>query len=153
MSQEAKMLEMMVIDDDEGLRESIVDSLAFYGENLGIAVNVDSASDGREGLAKFNERLQNKRPYDAVLTDLSMPVMDGAQVAAEVKRLRPETLVYIISGWQSDSRYTERSGVASGLADKFISKPFDDDIFKTILQEVATKKYPTNSTIHPPPQS
>ena len=64
---------VLLVDDDEDIRESIADVLRHYG------FRVETAADGRDAL----ERLRAGGPAPAViLLDLMMPVMDGWQFRA-----------------------------------------------------------------------
>jgi CheY-like chemotaxis protein len=64
-----------VVDDEEDVRQAICDILAFAGcEPVG-------ASNGREALERLRER-----DFDLVVTDLQMPIMDGWQLIAAIRR-------------------------------------------------------------------
>ncbi len=86
MSQ-ARMPVVLTIDDDQAVRESLVNFLEDFG------YTVLQAADGEAGLAVLVE----SRP-DMVLVDLRMPRMDGLQVLARARALAPETPVMVISG-------------------------------------------------------
>jgi sigma-B regulation protein RsbU (phosphoserine phosphatase) len=78
---------ILVIDDDDALRESLV----AYLDDSGFAVS--QAGNGREGI----ERFRSNSP-DLILCDLRMPEMDGLQVLEQVKRESPEMPFIIVSG-------------------------------------------------------
>lgn len=72
--------------------------------------SVTTAASAQEGL-----RLVTTRNFDTVLLDYEMPGMNGCDVALEIKRVRPELVIILLSG----------SGVpiyASTLVDAFILK-------------------------------
>ena len=79
---------ILVIEDEEQIRTMLVDALAEAGHN------VESATDGLAGLARFQGG-----HFDVVLTDLSLPECSGLDVARSVKRMHPETPVVLITGW------------------------------------------------------
>lgn len=79
---------ILVIEDEEQIRTMLVDALAGAGHN------VESATDGLAGLARFQGG-----HFDVVLTDLSLPECSGLDVARSVKRMHPETPVVLITGW------------------------------------------------------
>src|SRR5512136_2842961 len=58
-----------------------------------------SAENGKIGLEIFKEYVP-----DIIITDINMPVMDGIKMAAEIKALRPETIIIIISAY-GDTNY------------------------------------------------
>ena len=84
---EGKKGRILVVDDDELVREVLAGALAFMG------FDVDLAGSGAEGL-----RLFLKRPFDLVLTDLQMPGMDGFTLAIQVKDESPEIPVVLMTG-------------------------------------------------------
>jgi CheY-like chemotaxis protein len=76
MPTESAPRRILVVDDDDGIREVLTAALAADGHA------VDSARDGDEALA-----LLELRPYDLVLSDLQMPRVDGPSLY-ETLRLR-----------------------------------------------------------------
>ena len=105
-------LSILTIEDDEGMRQSIVS----YLEDLGIGVF--QASGGREGVELF----ERHRP-DIVFTDLMMAEVDGLAVVEEIKRKNPETPVVVISG--TGSVVYAMEAVRKGAWD-YITKPIGD---------------------------
>ncbi len=86
-------LNLLCIDDDlDGLkvRKVLLETFGF---------RVTTAGGGRKGLRAFKTH-----DYDAVVLDYQMPEMDGAAVAREIKRLRPQVPVMILSAlpWLPD---------------------------------------------------
>jgi len=79
---------ILVIEDEEQIREMLVDALTRAGHR------VESAPDGLSGLACFQ-----RGSFDVVVTDLSLPERSGLDVARAIKRLRPATPVVLITGW------------------------------------------------------
>lgn len=80
-------LTILIIDDEEGIRESLSDIFADEG------YTVFSASTGEEGLKILRE--QNS---DLVLLDVWLPGIDGIQTLKEVKQMQPDLPVIMISG-------------------------------------------------------
>ena len=79
---------VLVVDDDAIVREVICTYLAEDGYEVTPAVN------GRDGLEKFCGG-----EFDMVLTDRSMPEMEGDEFAREVKKRRPDVPVILITGF------------------------------------------------------
>lgn len=79
--------ELLVIDDDNIVRESIV----AYLEDSGFIVH--QAANGRSGLEIFNQR----NPQ-LVITDLRMPDIDGLKILKEIRKLNDQIPVIVISG-------------------------------------------------------
>ncbi len=84
---------LLVIDDDPLLREALLRILETEGHDVTV---VDG---GQAGIDAFSSAHQEGKPFDAVMTDLGMPYVDGRHVAAAVKRLSPRTPVILLTGW------------------------------------------------------
>jgi serine phosphatase RsbU (regulator of sigma subunit) len=78
---------VLIIDDDDAVRESLVAYLDDSG------YDVSQASEGETGLSVFTQQAP-----DVILCDLRMPKMDGLTVLSEIKRRSPETPVIVVSG-------------------------------------------------------
>lgn len=65
-----------------------------------------SPCTGRAGVDQFERSVRSGELFDAVITDLGMPDMDGRRVARLVKSAHPGTPVILLSGW------TQRAGEA-----------------------------------------
>jgi signal transduction histidine kinase/ActR/RegA family two-component response regulator len=85
-------LRLLLIDDDPVLLKALEDALAGEGHAVTIA------NDGAGGIEAFAAR-DGKEGFDAVITDLGMPHVDGRQVAAAIKSLSPETPIILLTGW------------------------------------------------------
>ncbi len=81
------MTELLIIDDDTIVRESIT----AYLEDSGFVVHEESC--GRSGLKRFKQTSP-----DIVITDLRMPDLDGLSILQEIRKLSPDTPVIVISG-------------------------------------------------------
>lgn len=81
------MTELLIIDDDTIVRESI----ATYLEDSGFQVYEESC--GQSGLEKFKQSSPR-----IVITDLRMPGIDGLSILKSIRKLSPETPVIVISG-------------------------------------------------------
>ena len=80
------MLKILVVDDEEIIRNILLDMLSQDGHS------VQTAVDGRDAL----EYLENDS-WDLVLSDLTMPRLDGAALLKIIRERWPETLVIIIT--------------------------------------------------------
>jgi signal transduction histidine kinase/ActR/RegA family two-component response regulator/HAMP domain-containing protein len=84
---------LLVIDDDPLLREALFRILEAEGHE------VTTVDGGQVGIDAFTEAHRSGQPFDAVMTDLGMPYVDGRSVAAAVKKLSPGTPVILLTGW------------------------------------------------------
>lgn len=102
---------LLVVDDDAFMRDVLADALE--GEGWRIL----SAGSGEEALA-----LLGRHPVQVVLSDQSMPGMQGTELMARVCREYPHTVRLILSGL-SEVEAIERA-CAAGLVDRRLAKPW-----------------------------
>jgi len=81
---------VLVVDDEERFRTNLQKMLTLQG------LAVAARGSAREALAELE-----REPYDVVLLDVRMPEMDGLTALAEIKQLRPDTEVIVLSGHAS----------------------------------------------------
>ena len=84
-------LNVLVVEDDEALRESSQQLLSY------LFAEVDAAVDGRDAL----DQLAAKN-YDIVLTDLRMPRMSGFQLLQEIRQQSPQQPIVVISAHEDE---------------------------------------------------
>ncbi len=101
---------ILLIDDDEGLRESLQLVLSAEG------YEVSGAEDAHAALA----RLKNSS-FDVVLCDLRMPGMDGMELLPQLVRRMPQTPVIMMSAYGTDDLALE--AMNRGAHD-YLTKPF-----------------------------
>jgi PAS domain S-box-containing protein len=106
----ARPLSVLVVDDEEHVRETLAEMVEVLGHK------VRRADGGRAALSALNEV-----DFDLVFTDLSMPEMDGWEVARAVRRLSPRTRIAVVTGYGRDAARTQ----GDAPADTVIGKPFD----------------------------
>jgi DNA-binding NtrC family response regulator len=82
---------VLVVDDQDGVRQAIVDQLALIG------IEARTARDGREAL----QLCQAACDFDAVLADVVMPEIGGVELAGRLKQLRPDLPVILMTGHES----------------------------------------------------
>jgi CheY-like chemotaxis protein len=78
---------ILCIDDDEDVLECEKEFLESFG------YTVLTALSGGEGL-----KLADKHPVDVVIVDYFMPEMNGPEVAVEVRRVKPQARIILLSG-------------------------------------------------------
>ena len=80
---------LLCVDDDPGIRQLYEAMLGTYGYEVLVA------EGGHQALNLFRSKASE---IDAVISDYEMPGMNGAQLAAELKRCDPEIPVIVVSG-------------------------------------------------------
>ena len=132
MAEEQRQLEILVIDDDPGIRDLLADLITDYAEE-----KATIAVDGRDGINKYVEMLEAGTPYDVVFTDLKMPNKNGVDVIREVKKRSPKTLVYVITGYEENDEYEKLSAQLKELKpDGVIPKPFDKKCILNLIEQI-----------------
>jgi CheY-like chemotaxis protein len=116
---------ILIAEDEFGLAELLKDMLSEHGYDVTLAIN------GRLALDILGERR-----VDLVITDMIMPVMDGAELAIEIRKsqlLRDIPVVAMTS-------LPLASVKPAGLYDAVLRKPFTPDLLLTTMQECLSKK-------------
>jgi two-component system nitrogen regulation response regulator NtrX len=118
---------VLVVDDETGIREAIRMTLEYEG------YRIDEARSGQEGIDKAT-----KVPYDAILLDIKMPVLDGIEVLENLKEQKVATPVIMVSGHgdiQTAVECTKRG------AFDFLEKPLNrDKLLLSVRNAVRTQK-------------
>jgi len=103
----------VLVVDDEDLILNVMKSFFLRRRDF-----CDVAANGIEAL-----RFVQNQSYDLILSDISMPGMDGLELVRQVKKLRPQTVCILMSGL--GSRGDVISALKIGVFD-FIDKPMPD---------------------------
>jgi CheY-like chemotaxis protein len=103
---------VLVVDDEEPIRKLARTIL----ERAGLTVL--TAEDGNKGMALFREHADT---IHAVLLDLTMPGMDGAEVLEYIQRVRPQVRVLLCSGYNEQDVVTRMHGYRPA---GFLRKPY-----------------------------
>ena len=114
-------MKVLLVEDSKTI-QLILRSLL---EQLGI-VDVDTASDGEEGLRKLEAE-----QFDLVLLDLHLPVIDGFGVLESMKEKGIEALVIVVS---SDSDYRQIMKTKELGAFGYITKPFNRQALESAVR-------------------
>jgi DNA-binding NtrC family response regulator len=103
-------LELLIIEDDAGLRAEIAWLLGEAGHT------VSEASDGAEGL-----KLAAQRHFDGVFCDIRVPRIGGMAVFEQLRRDAPATSVVLMTGF---ANVTDAKAALRGGAIDYLTKPF-----------------------------
>jgi PAS domain S-box-containing protein len=112
---------ILVVDDDEGVRDLAEESLKRAG------LSVLCASDGRTGVETFHQHQDEIR---AVLLDRTMPDISGEEAFDEIRRIRPDARIVLVSGYSQER-------AVQGFSDRdlagFLQKPF---LPETLIEKI-----------------
>jgi len=121
-----EVAKILVVDDDQGMREFLEIMLTKEG------YRVTCAGDAGKALNRCK-----KEQFDLIITDLKMPKMDGITFLKEVKGISPETMVILITAYASGE--TAVTAMKEGVYD-YIEKGIDIEDLKKIIREALEKK-------------
>jgi two-component system response regulator PilR (NtrC family) len=119
---------ILIVDDEQSICEVL--SISLRKEGYVVA----SETNPRRALERFK-----REPFDLVLQDLKMPEMDGIDLLREIKKIREETVVIIMTAYSTWDRAVE--AMRLGAYD-YIKKPFDTqiDIKGTIARSLQSRE-------------
>ncbi len=116
-----KTLTILYVEDEEGIRKKISDSLRYYTKE------VLEAKDGEEGLQLYQE----KNP-DIVYTDILMPKMDGISLVKEIRKSDKKIPIVLVTA------HTEKSYLLNAVElhlEQYIVKPISLKELKNSLKK------------------
>ena len=119
-------IKVLVVDDEEIVRESLAGWLEKDGYTLQMAPGGQEAIDALK-----------REPYSILLADLKMPGVDGLQVLEEAKRLQPEVVVVIMTAYATVD--TAVSAMKLGAYD-YLVKPFDPEELSLMLEKIVSQQ-------------
>lgn len=114
---------VMIVDDEDAVRAVARHTLETNG------YSVITASDGAEALLVF---FRSRIPIKAVITDMFMPVMEGAALIRALKRHSPELKVVAMGGLADQEEVAIQAGLSRGL---FLHKPFSAEQLVRMLHK------------------
>ena len=113
---------ILLVDDDSALLQALPETVRLHMEG----VEIDTCDSAHEAL----ERIE-ATDYDAIVTDIKMPGMDGLALLLEIKERRPNTPTLLITG--HGERDLAVQALRGGAYD-FLQKPIDRNYFIASLE-------------------
>ncbi len=124
---------ILVVDDERSMRDFLKILLQKEGHTVVTAHNGESALDC----------LKNQE-FDLIISDIRMPGMGGLELLGAVKELHPDLPVIMITAFASPDDAVQ--AMKSGAFD-YISKPFNVDEIKSVIESATTKKKGSAPTV------
>ena len=118
-------MNILVVEDDQSIREGIAAFLSEFGYTM------LEAKDGREALSKFNKDIH------LVILDIQLPFINGLELLKEIRK--QSMLPVLILTAFSDEEY--KIEAFTGLADGYIEKPFSLPLLKARIDSLIQKNY------------
>jgi PAS domain S-box-containing protein len=114
---------ILVVDDETSILEITRETLETYG------YKVMAAHDGAEAIAIY---ARHKDSIQVVITDMMMPVMDGAATIRALRRINPQVKIIASSGFMEDAKIAEFVG--DGI-EAFLHKPYTADKLLDVIHQ------------------
>lgn len=112
LSGRGDMAKILVVEDDDSIRDFTARALRASGHT------VDTAEDGDSGLQQV---VDAGREYELVLSDIRMPVMNGIEMAKRASSSHPDLKILLMTGY---AEQRERAADLQDIVVDVISKPF-----------------------------
>jgi len=120
---------LLFIDDEEGVRRSIVRALKRE------PYNVHTAENGEAGIEFFKHHLAK---ISTVISDYKMPGIDGLETLTAIGAMNPESTRIILTGYAT----MEAAIMATNEGvDGFLTKPFDNAELRAKIREISIRKH------------
>jgi two-component system, response regulator YesN len=122
------MLKLMIVDDENLFREALIKTIPWNDLGFEVCCEAENGFDALEKIAEFKP--------DIALVDINMPMMDGIELAAEIKESGLDVRVIIITGYNEFSY--ARQAIEVGV-ENYLLKPIDEDQLIKVLNSVKKK--------------
>ncbi|MBF0209510.1 MAG: response regulator [Desulfamplus sp.] len=119
---------ILIVDDDIGLRSILVKSFKVIGFNCSEAENAVTA---------YNMICNGVKQIDLVISDISMPVMDGIELMQKVKKQFPEIDFIIMTGFSGEYSYVD---IIDAGASDYMTKPFGINSVAAKIERIEREK-------------
>jgi signal transduction histidine kinase len=119
---------ILLVDDDHSLLEALPEAIRLRMDGL----QIDTADTASSALERLHEV-----DYDAIVTDIKMPGMDGLALLEEIQQIRPRTPTLLITGHGEQDLAVQ---ALRGGAYDYIAKPIDRDYFVASLERAIQLK-------------
>lgn len=126
-------LTVLFVEDEQNLRNALESAI---GDEFGKFI---VARDGDDGLKKFK-----KHKPDIVITDIMMPIIDGLEMAKEIKHISKQTPIIVLSAFSEKERLLKAIDVG---IDKYLIKPIDPDELLMTLRILAKELFDQSDVI------
>ncbi|GFE60906.1 response regulator [Geobacter sp. AOG2] len=127
MQTDQLLVSVLYVEDEQSAREilcSVFESKYRFSR-------LDAAETGERGLALFKEHR-----HDIVITDISMPIMDGIEMAAAIKAINSETVIIFLTAHSGTSYLLDS---IEPCVNNYVLKPVNyEKLFAVIDKSIST---------------
>ncbi len=117
---------VLIVDDEKNILLTLSQSLE------ALQLEIETATNGEEALAKLKEK-----GFGLILLDLRMPGMDGMEVLRQVREIRPDICIIMITAYGTIELAVE--AMKLGAVD-FIQKPFSPEEIRELVSRVIDRE-------------
>ncbi len=118
-----KEMKLLYVENNKSIREQTYKLFSGFFDDITIAI------DGEDGLTKFKNST-----FDIVITDISMPKMNGIDMLKSIRKINQSISCVIMSAHNETNYFIE--AIKFGI-DGYILKPLDMDLFGQILKRIS----------------
>ena len=127
-----KSVKILLVEDESETRSA-------YAKILNkISDNVDISENGVNAFLKFQENLNNKTPYDLVISDINMPKMNGIELAKKIKEYDDDLAIIFITARNEKDILLE--AIELNIS-SFMIKPIDFALLYENIKKISKKLY------------
>jgi DNA-binding NtrC family response regulator len=119
----AKKISILIVDDEESVRDSL------YSWFIEDGYRVECAENARRALSMLESD-----SFDIILADIKMPGMDGLEMLRRIKLLKSDSIVIVITAFATVD--TAVQALKDGAFD-YITKPFDPDDLSHLIRNAS----------------
>jgi len=119
-------LDILIVEDDEQLREAICDTCEISG------YSVACAEHGQAALTRLGEQ-----QFKLVISDVQMQPMDGAELLTKIKNMYPDLPVVVMTAYASIEKAVDFMRL--GAAD-YLVKPFEVEALQQVIKKIINKE-------------
>ena len=120
-------MNILVADDEESMRFMLNQLLSKEG------YTIKEAEDGDEAVA-----MAEREDFDLIIVDVRMPRMSGLEALEQIRQIRPDTPVLVITAYGKDRPIAHRA-IAAGAYDYF-DKPFDNTELRIVVKRALERR-------------
>ncbi len=126
---------VLVVDDDAGVRESLLTALRYEGHT------VTGAANGSEALTL----LDGDHDFEMIVLDVSMPIIDGLSVCRAIRRKGDRTPILVLT---ARTEVPDRVAGLDAGADDYLTKPFSlDELFARVRALLRRSPFETPTSV------
>ncbi len=121
-------MKVLVVDDETTILDCLQEFLVLFGHS------VITAENGKDGLNKF---LLEPNSFDAIISDINMPCINGFEMVAEIRNQQFDIPVIFVSAQRNIKSHQE---IASLMPCQWLEKPFHFQQIDAVLQQIVREQ-------------